>query len=184
MRSAPVGPQLSHYLQAAEAGHHYVAHNEVGHQCRGQLQARNPIGRGMHPVVRAQLAGHKLTNFRVVFDNQYLGFGSRSSLGLASFVQKRRRLVQRQGFGPGGQPFAFAGGFGRGFGGGRHTTGNLAFDDYRRGEIERLERERRRLDEERREFASFVEELKRAKDREEFDAFMAKRRGAGPVVDG
>src|SRR5215212_9462438 len=28
-------------------------------------------------------------------------------------------------------------------------------------------------------FAPFVEELKRAKDREEFDAFMAKRRSAG-----
>ena len=56
-------------------------------------------------------------------------------------------------------------------------TGNSAFDDYRRRELERLEEERRRLDEEARAFASFVEELKRAKDREEFDAFMARRRG-------
>jgi hypothetical protein len=71
----------------------------------------------------------------------------------------------------------FAGGFGGGFGG----TGNAAFDEYRRTEIERLERERRRLDEEAREFRTFVEELKRAKDREEFDAYMAKRRGSGPV---
>jgi hypothetical protein len=55
-------------------------------------------------------------------------------------------------------------------------TGNRAFDDYRRAEIERLEQERRRLDDEAREFRSFVEELKRAKDREEFDAYMAKRR--------
>ena len=36
---------------------------------------------------------------------------------------------------------------------------------------------RRRLDQEAREFREFVEELKRAKDREEFDAYMAKRRG-------
>jgi hypothetical protein len=69
-----------------------------------------------------------------------------------------------------------AGGFGAG-------TGNAAFDDYRRREIERLEEERRKLDEEAREFRDFVEELKRAKDREEFDAFMAKRRSdkGGPA---
>jgi Protein of unknown function (DUF2852) len=60
-------------------------------------------------------------------------------------------------------------------------TGNSAFEEYRRAELARLEEERRRLDEESRAFAQFVEELKRAKDREEFDAFMAKRRGAGPA---
>ena len=49
-------------------------------------------------------------------------------------------------------------------------TGNSAFDDYRRRELDRLEEERRRLDGEAKAFASFVEELKRAKDREEFDA--------------
>jgi hypothetical protein len=42
--------------------------------------------------------------------------------------------------------------------------------------LARLEEERRKLDEEARAFRGFVEELKRAKDREEFDAFMAKRR--------
>lgn len=55
-------------------------------------------------------------------------------------------------------------------------TGNAAFEDYRRSELARLEEERRKLDEEARAFRGFVEELKRAKDREEFDAFMAKRR--------
>ena len=59
-------------------------------------------------------------------------------------------------------------------------TGNWAFEEYRQRELERLEEERRRLDEESRAFAEFVEELKRAKDREEFDAFMAKRR-SGPT---
>jgi hypothetical protein len=55
-------------------------------------------------------------------------------------------------------------------------TGNAAFEEYRRNELARLEEERRKLDEEARAFRGFVEELKRAKDREEFDAFMAKRR--------
>ena len=63
---------------------------------------------------------------------------------------------------------------------GTPSSGNLAFDEYRRGEIERLEAERRRLDDEAREFRGFVEELKRAKDREEFDAYMARRRQSGP----
>jgi hypothetical protein len=61
------------------------------------------------------------------------------------------------------------------------STGNLAFDEYRRSEIDRLERERQRLDEEVREFSTFVEDLKRAKDREEFDAYMARRRNSGPT---
>ena len=65
--------------------------------------------------------------------------------------------------------------------GGFASTGNAAFDDYRRSELERLEEERRKLDEEARDFRNFVEELKRAKDREEFDAYMAKRRGNGPT---
>ena len=85
----------------------------------------------------------------------------------------------------GGFEQAFGGrGFGR-FGGGFSpgpSTGNAAFDEYRRRELERLEEERRRLDEEARAFSAFVEELKRAKDREEFDAFMAKRRSATTAV--
>jgi hypothetical protein len=62
------------------------------------------------------------------------------------------------------------------FGTGVVGTGNLAFDEYRRAEIVRLERERRRLDDEAQAFRTFVDDLKRAKDREEFDAFMARRR--------
>jgi hypothetical protein len=60
------------------------------------------------------------------------------------------------------------------------STGNFAFEEYRRKELERLEQERRRLDEEARAFAEFVEELKRARDREEFDAFMTRRRSGQP----
>ncbi len=58
-------------------------------------------------------------------------------------------------------------------------TGNLAFDEYRRSEIGRLEAERRKLDEDARAFRDFVDDLKRAKDREEFDAFMRRRREGG-----
>ena len=71
----------------------------------------------------------------------------------------------------------------------RGGTGNWAFEEYRRAEIEKLEARRRALQEESRAFAEFVEELKRAKDREQFDAFMAKSRGQngsekdGPVID-
>lgn len=65
----------------------------------------------------------------------------------------------------------------------RGPTGNSHFDDYRRSELERLEAERRRLDDEVREFGDFVEELKRAKDREEFDAYMRKHRAVSPTTD-
>ncbi|MGH1591684.1 DUF2852 domain-containing protein [Methylobacterium phyllosphaerae] len=61
----------------------------------------------------------------------------------------------------------------------RDSSGNAAFDAYRRAELDRLEAQRRALEEESRAFSDFVEELKRAKDREQFDAFMAKRRTEG-----
>jgi len=69
------------------------------------------------------------------------------------------------------------------------TTGNVAFDDWRKAELERLEEERRKLDEMREEFDNYVRELRRAKDQEEFDRFMRERRnnssgsGQNPVVD-
>lgn len=73
----------------------------------------------------------------------------------------------------------------RGCGSGSRNTsrsGNVAFDEYRAKELERLEQERRRLDEDRREFEEFVRNLRRAKDQEEFDRFMADRQTnkAGP----
>ncbi|MGH1572017.1 DUF2852 domain-containing protein [Methylobacterium sp. P31] len=61
----------------------------------------------------------------------------------------------------------------------RDSSGNAAFDAYRRAELDRLEAQRRALEEESRAFAAFLDELKRAKDREQFDAFMAKRRAEG-----
>jgi hypothetical protein len=56
------------------------------------------------------------------------------------------------------------------------ASGNMAFDEWRAAEIARLEEERRKLDEAHREFAAFVENIRRAKDREEFERFMNERR--------
>jgi hypothetical protein len=62
-----------------------------------------------------------------------------------------------------------------GFHGPQGFTGNAAFDDYRKTQLERLEQERRKLDEERHAFAEHLAKLRRAKDQEEFDRFMAER---------
>ena len=74
-------------------------------------------------------------------------------------------------------------------------SGNSAFDAYRDAELKRLEEERRRLDEERAEFETFVQNLRRARDQEEFDRFKTDRDRArkpqtgqgggndGPVID-
>lgn len=58
----------------------------------------------------------------------------------------------------------------------RGSTGNEAFEQYRRGELDRLERERARLEGEAQDFHAFLRELRLARDREEFDRFMAERR--------
>ena len=42
--------------------------------------------------------------------------------------------------------------------------------------IARLDEERRKLDDAQREFAEYVDAIRRAKDREEFERFMAERR--------
>jgi hypothetical protein len=55
-------------------------------------------------------------------------------------------------------------------------TGNRAFDEWKTAELARLEEERRKLDDAHREFAEFVENVRRAKDREEFERFMNERR--------
>ena len=55
------------------------------------------------------------------------------------------------------------------------ATGNVAFDEWREKEIERLNEERRKLDELRADFEEELRELRRAKDQEDFDRFMAKR---------
>ncbi len=54
-------------------------------------------------------------------------------------------------------------------------SGNAAFDDYRKVEIEKLEAQRRKLDAERKAFDEFLSKLRHAKDREDFERFMADR---------
>ncbi len=66
-----------------------------------------------------------------------------------------------------------------GFGG---TTGNAAFDDWRREELDRLAEERRRLEEARADFEAYATELRRARDKEEFDRFMNERRANGKTT--
>jgi hypothetical protein len=58
----------------------------------------------------------------------------------------------------GGSPWNFA-----------PSSGNRAFDEYRTDTL-------RRLEEEQREFREFLERLRLAKDKTEFDQFMAERR--------
>lgn len=60
------------------------------------------------------------------------------------------------------------------------STGNVAFDDWRKAELDRMEEQRRKLDEMREEFDSYLRELRRAKDQEEFDRFMRERNNRGP----
>lgn len=55
-------------------------------------------------------------------------------------------------------------------------TGNVAFDEWREKELSRLDEERRKLMEASAEFEAYARELRRAKDSEEFDRFMAARR--------
>ena len=49
----------------------------------------------------------------------------------------------------------------------------LRSNDYREKELKRLEEERAKLDAMRADFDSFLRELRRAKDQEEFDRFMS-----------
>jgi hypothetical protein len=55
-------------------------------------------------------------------------------------------------------------------------TGNHAFDEWKRGEVDRLEAERQKLEQAHREFAEFLDNVRKSKDREEFERFMNDRR--------
>jgi hypothetical protein len=58
----------------------------------------------------------------------------------------------------------------------RHSSGNVAFDEYREETL-------RKLDEEQREFRDYLDKLRSAKDRAEFDQFMAERRNRPPSTE-
>ena len=57
----------------------------------------------------------------------------------------------------------------------RRSSGNRAFDEYREDTL-------RRLEEEQKEFFEFLERLRHAKDKAEFDQFMAERQNAAPAA--
>lgn len=57
------------------------------------------------------------------------------------------------------------------------SSGNAAFDEYRSEQLRRLEEERARLDAEIDAFHEYMANLRRARDREEFDRFMSEHRG-------
>jgi hypothetical protein len=82
---------------------------------------------------------------------------------------------QRQGgFGPWSGPWGGFGGCGSRARAQYTPSGNAAFDEYRAETL-------RRLEEEQKEFVEYLERLRQAKDKAEFDQFMADRR-RGPVV--
>jgi hypothetical protein len=60
------------------------------------------------------------------------------------------------------------------------SSGNAAFDDYKRTQLARLEEERRKLDEEQKAFREHLARLRKAKDQDEFDRFMAERNAPTP----
>lgn len=62
-----------------------------------------------------------------------------------------------------------------GFGFAQRATGNSAFDDWRSAEVAKLDEQRRKLEEAHREFSEFVDNVRKSKDREEFERFMSDR---------
>ena len=56
------------------------------------------------------------------------------------------------------------------------ASGNVAFDEYREETL-------RKLDEEQREFRDYLDRLRSAKDRAEFDQFMNERRNRPPATE-
>jgi hypothetical protein len=76
-------------------------------------------------------------------------------------MERMRNRMERGGF-PFGPP----------------SSGNRAFDEYRMQTLQRLE-------EEQKEFREFLDRLRHAKDKEEFDLFMAQHRPRpSPAADG
>jgi hypothetical protein len=90
------------------------------------------------------------------FDGRHGHWGSKMER-MQYKMDRMRDRMERRGFG----------GFG-GFGG-PPSSGNRAFDEYRAETLKRLEDEQT-------EFKDFLDRLRHAKDKAEFDQFMADRR--------
>ncbi|GLK82175.1 DUF2852 domain-containing protein [Ancylobacter defluvii] len=107
-----------------------------------------------------------------------LGFMAWWPLGLAILAftigSGRMGCGGRRGFArwqeEGGEAFRNA--FGR-WGRGMPSSGNRAFDEYREETL-------RRLEDEQKDFRGFLDRLRQAKDKAEFDQFMADRRRPAP----
>lgn len=93
------------------------------------------------------------------------GHAGRYEYRMSRLQDKMERLRQRMG----GEGGGFGGGWNRG-----PASGNRAFDEYRHETL-------RRLEDEQREFQDFLGRLRMARDKAEFDQFMAERR-AGDVT--
>jgi len=93
--------------------------------------------------------------------------------GANRWQRRMERMQQRMGR---MQEAAERWGCGGGRGRARSATGNRAFDEYREETL-------RRLEDEQREFMEFLDRLRHAKDKAEFDEFMAERhrRSEGPA---
>ncbi len=109
----------------------------------------------------------------------YLAMSGRLSAWKQEKIQRKidRWMSMRNPMGPGtiGET-AFAQGFWNcaprarnGYASAQTPSGNAAFDQYREETLKRLE-------EEQREFREYLERLRQAKDRTEFEQFMAERR--------
>jgi hypothetical protein len=81
-------------------------------------------------------------------------------------MQEKMNRMQERMQGRGGPSWC---GPGRSGWGNSGSSGNRAFDEYRAETL-------RRLEEEQREFIEFLDRLRHAKDKAEFDQFMAERR--------
>ena len=106
-------------------------------------------------------------------------------LALLAYVIWSGRMGCRKHGGPGrwyfndereGRPEGRHGPWGRWGFGRQESSGNRAFDEYRMETLKRLE-------EEQKEFREFLDRLRHAKDKAEFDQFMADRGRGGPDIE-
>jgi hypothetical protein len=150
----------------------------------GQQAYGNPVwgaGPGMFPQWRGEEFWRHLVNSRAFWIGvMILGFIAWWPIGLALLffmlgsgrmgcgMHRRRHGGGRGGWQRWGGPWGGCGGE-EAAEEQASVSGNRAFDEYRAETL-------RRLEEEQREFASFLDRLRFAKDKAEFDEFMASRR--------
>ncbi len=96
---------------------------------------------------------------------------------MGCFGRRARRAMNQQGWQDGG-PFSTWKSWASGSSDRpAATSGNHAFDEYKAETL-------RRMEEEQKDFGSFLERLRFAKDKAEFDQFMAERRSRPPAASG